>query len=78
MLEKSEDLTDNLDELAAYLKDFTGATGVYIGKLIKPRRDIGDDDDDRAHIDEENPKVIWYIHATDEHTFMKGNILKSD
>ena len=78
MLEKSEDLTDNLDELATFLKEFTGATGVYIGRLVKPRIDITDDDDDKAHIDEENPKVIWYIHATEEHSFMKGSILKSD
>eukprot|EP00347_Sterkiella_histriomuscorum_P009020 403342835 len=78
MLEKSEDLTDNLDELAAFLKEFTGATGVYIGRLVKPRIDITDDDDDKAHIDEENPKVVWYIHATEEHSFMKGSILKSD
>jgi hypothetical protein len=58
ILKKSHDLTDNLEELAKFLQDFTGATGVYIGKLIKPMREINDDDDDRAHIDEENPKVI--------------------
>jgi hypothetical protein len=39
---------------------------------VKPRREIGDEDDDKAHIDEENPKVVWYIHATSEHEFMKG------
>jgi len=39
-LDKSEDLSDNLDELAVFLKEFTGATGVYIGKLVKPRKDI--------------------------------------
>ena len=60
------------------MKEHTGATGVYIGKLVKPRKDIGDDDDDKAHIDEENPKVVWYIHATPEHEFIKGEILKSD
>lgn len=58
LLEKSQDLADNIDELAQYLQDFTGATGVYVGRLIQPRRDIGEDDDDKAHIDNENPKVI--------------------
>jgi len=77
-LDKSEDLSDNLDELAVFLKEFTGATGVYIGKLVKPRKDISDEDDDKAHIDEENPKVIWYIHASEGHEYMKGSILKSD
>ncbi|CDW73780.1 UNKNOWN [Stylonychia lemnae] len=78
ILTRSEDLSDNLDELAAYLKEFTGATGVYIGKLVKPRKEISDEDDDKAHVDEENPKVIWYIHASEGHEFIKGNILKSD
>ena len=39
-------MTDNLDELANFLQDFSGATGVYIGKLIKPMREIGDEDDE--------------------------------
>lgn len=71
-------MSDNLEELAAYLKDFTNATGVYIGKLIQPKKEIGDDDDDRAHIDEENPKIIWFSHASKEHEFMKEKILKND
>lgn len=78
MLEKSTDLADNLDELAEYLHEFTGATGVYIGKLIQPRKEIGDDDDDRAHIDNDNPKVVWYIHSNKNHEFIKGQILKVD
>lgn len=51
-------MTDHLDELANFLKEFTNATGVYIGKLIRPLKQIKDEDDDRAHIDDENPKVI--------------------
>ena len=58
MLDKSDDLTDNLDELADFLKEFTNSTGVYVGKLIKPLRPIKDDDDDKAHIDDEKPKVV--------------------
>ena len=57
-IDKSDDLSDNLDELAAYLKEFTGATGVYIGKLVYPKKDISEDDDDRAHFDEESAKVV--------------------
>jgi hypothetical protein len=44
--------------LSDFLKEFTGATGVYIGRLIKPLKPINDDDDDKAHIDDENPKVV--------------------
>lgn len=79
MLEKSEDLTDNLDELAMFLKEFTNSTGVYVGKLVKPSKNISDDDDDKAHIDDENPKVITYIHASDpKHDYLRGKILKPD
>eukprot|EP00347_Sterkiella_histriomuscorum_P002901 403366357 len=78
LLEKSQDLTDNLDELAQYLQDFTGATGVYIGKLIQPRKEIQDEDDDRAHIDNDNPKVVWYIHSSQGHEYMKGKILSNE
>jgi hypothetical protein len=49
LLEKSDDLNDNLDELCNFLLEFTGATGVYIGKLEKPRKAINEDDDDKAH-----------------------------
>lgn len=72
MLDKSEDLTDNLDELANFLCKFTGATGVYIGKLEKPRKEIGEDDDDKAHADRENPKVIRYIYSSKDQEFMRG------
>lgn len=58
LIEKSEDLSDNLDELANYLKEFTGATGVYVGKLVYPKKDINDDDDDQAHFDAESSMVI--------------------
>lgn len=78
LLEKSEDLTDNLDELANFLKENTGATGVYIGKLEKPRRAINEDDDDKAHADRENPKIIKFMYATEDHSYMKEKILKVD
>jgi len=35
---KSRDLTDQLQDLANYLKDFTNSTAVYIGKLVSPKR----------------------------------------
>jgi hypothetical protein len=46
-------LTDQLQDLANYLKDFTAATSVYIGKLVSPKKPSGDEDDDKAHIDDE-------------------------
>jgi hypothetical protein len=33
------------------LHENTGATAVYIGKVVNPLKKIKDDDNDRAHID---------------------------
>lgn len=61
-----------MDELADFLQDFTGATGVYVGKLEKPRKEIEDEDDDKAHYDRENPKVLRFIYTSKGHEFMKN------
>ena len=58
LLDDSEDLEDNLQDLVDYLKEFTGATGVYVGKLVNQKKEINDEDDDAAHNDDENPKMI--------------------
>jgi hypothetical protein len=65
-LEESRDLADNLQELTKFLHEFTGATGVYVGKLEHPRLKIEDKDNDKAHINREAPKEIKFIHASPE------------
>ena len=45
---------------------------------MHPRKDISDEDDDKAHIDEENPKVINFLYTSKGHEFMQGKVLKSD
>lgn len=52
---ESTDLNDQLQELADFLKSFTKATAVYIGKLVSPKKPIKDFDDDSAHLDTESP-----------------------
>lgn len=61
--------------LAEFLKEFTESTGVYIGRLQYPERQIKIDDDDKAHLDYEAPKVIKFIHASKDHEFMEGAVL---
>lgn len=48
---ESTDLGDQLQELVDFLKQFTKATAVYIGKLVSPKKSIGEADDDTAHLD---------------------------
>lgn len=77
-VERSEDLTDNLQDLANYLKNSTEATGVYIGELIWPKKKIEENDLDDAHIDNEAEEIIRYIHTTDNHEYLlKENLKKT-
>ena len=66
-IENSSDLNKNLQGLVEFLENTTGATGVYIGKLVHQKKEIEEDAADNAHIDEEAPKVIQYTHATKSH-----------
>jgi hypothetical protein len=59
-----------LQQLTEFLSEHTKATGVYIANLVYPEKPIQDDSDDKAHLDEEAPKVLKYIHATKDHDFM--------
>jgi len=68
-------LTDNLQQLTDFLSENTQATGVYIGKLVYPRKPIQDDADDKAHLDEESAKVLEYVNATTDHKFMLNRVI---
>lgn len=75
------DIRDKLDELAQFLQENTGpATGVYIGKLEKPRKGIQEGDDDKAHVDRSEgvQKLIRFMYSSKGHEFMKSKILKSE
>lgn len=72
---QSEDLNDNLQYLVDIIAENTGATGVYIGKLVPPTRPIKDNSDDHAHIVENQPKVVRYIHTTPNHSYMVNKTL---
>ena len=74
-IEESKDLEDNLQGLTEFLQKNTNSTGVYIGRLVYPSKKIADDDDDKAHLDSEAPKVIKYINASKNHEFMIDAVL---
>lgn len=57
-------MNTNLQELVDFLEKHTGATGVYIGRLVHQKRAIEEDADSNAHLDEEAPKVIEFTHAS--------------
>jgi hypothetical protein len=66
-LYKSEDPFDNLGEFAEYLHRNVGSTGVYIGQLEAPFKNIAEDADEEAHLDKNSPEVIKYKFANADH-----------
>jgi len=64
--------------LVEFLEEQSEATGVYVGKLVFPKRPIDDDAADNAHFDDEAPKVIQYTHATKSHGYMVDRVLSSE
>lgn len=77
-VQKSTDLEDNLQELVEFVQEQTNATGVYVGKLVFPQKDIDEEADDKAHFDEEAPKVIKFMHASKGHEFMVDCVLDQE
>ena len=75
---ESRDLTDLLSDLTSQLHTHTKATAVYIGKLVSPKKPIGDEDDDMAHIDADSEKLVQFTDASDEFGFLIDQTLKKD
>ena len=63
----SNDLTDQLQDLADFLKEFTHSTAVYIGQLVSPKKPIHEDEDDQAHKGDTANKIIHFSKATKGH-----------
>ena len=77
-ISSSKDLTDELDTLVAHLKGNTGSTAVYIGKIVKPIKEIKDDSNDTDHLDPSAAEQIQFMHASGEHDFLVDKILKQE
>ena len=70
-----------MNDLAQFLQEYTGpATGVYIGRLERPRKPINEGDDDKALIDKGDGvnKLIRFLYTSKGHEFMRGKLLKND
>ena len=70
------DFEDKLNEICDQLKTIIGATGVYISSYEYKRKPIENiTDDENAHIDPDNIKVLRYIHWNEDHNFLHGKYL---
>lgn len=77
-VEKQHDLADTLQGLCTYLKEFTGATAVYLGKLEAPKKSVTDNDDDHAHLNEDAEKEIKFLNATEGHDYLVDKTMTRD
>ena len=73
---EANDLGDHMQELTNHLQRFSGASAVYIGKLVSPKKTIKDSDDDNAHVDETSEKIIQFSHADEDHQFLVDEVLR--
>ena len=75
-IKSCEDFEDKLNDICEKLKNIIGATGVYISSYDYKRKPIENiTDDENAHIDPDNIKVLRYIHWNEDHSFLHGKYL---
>ena len=67
------DFEDKLNNICEQLKIIIGVTGVYISSYEYKRKPIENiTDDENAHIDPDNIKVLRYIHWNEDYNFLHG------
>ena len=73
-----ESLPNFLQQVRILLQTFD-LTGVYIAKLEFPNIEVDAlNDEQYAHLDVNNPKVLKYIGANDNHNFIKNIAVSQD
>lgn len=77
-LSSSKDLADELKSLVSHLKDNTGSTAVYVGKVVQPIKAIKEGSNDTDHLDPGADKQILFKHASGDHSYLEDKVLKQD
>jgi len=70
------DIEKNLDSFCEDLEKLVNATGVYICVLDKKRKEVTDDEDENAHLLEQ--QVIRYVNFSESHNFLKWKYLDNE
>jgi hypothetical protein len=69
-ISSAKDCEDMLPQLCEYVKTTLQTTGVYVGKLEKLKKPIGELDDERAHENPDAPFIVRYVAANESQAFM--------
>ena len=71
-----EDFEESFNDICEQFKNIIGATGVYIAKYDLKRKKVESvEEDENAHIDPDNIKVLRYIHWCNDHNFLHNQYL---
>lgn len=71
-----EDIEKNLDSFCEELEKQANATGVYISIFDKKRKDVTEDEDENAHLIDQ--QVIRYVNFSNTHSFLKYKFLENE
>jgi len=74
-IKNSKDIENDLNFYCQELQRFSGATGVYISVLDRKRKEVSEDDDERAHLS--NEIVIRYVNFCEDHNFLKNKHIEN-
>ncbi len=75
-IRNSKDIEKNLDSFCEELENSVNATGVYISVFDKKRKDVTEDEDENAHLIEQ--QVIRYTNFSKSHAFLKYKFLENE
>ena len=77
LITTSDDYDRDLNEICERIKEILGATGVYVMKYDLKRKKVESiDEDENAHIDPENIKVLRFIAWNKDHEFLHGQFIE--
>ncbi len=77
LITTSDDYDRDLNEICERIKEIIGATGVYVMKYDLKRKKVESiDEDENAHIDPENIKVLRFIAWNKDHEFLHGQFIE--
>ncbi len=75
-IKECKDIEKNMDSFCDELEHIVNATGVYVCRLDKKRRDVNEDEDEHAHLIDQ--QVIRYVNFSNSHNFLKWKYLEPE
>lgn len=75
-IKSSKDIEVDLNSFCNDLESLVNATGVYVSILDKKRKDVTEDEDENAHLIDQ--QVIRYVNFSESHKFLQYKFLENE